>query len=63
MRAIKNIKPGTELTYHYGRNYVDAFIKPAGGCKCHACETKRSTKRSGPVKSRKTKNSSKKRKR
>ena len=27
IRAIKNIKPGDEITYHYGRNYVDAFIK------------------------------------
>jgi uncharacterized protein len=63
IRAIKNIKPGTELSYNYGRNYVDTYIKPAGGCKCHACEAKRSTKRSGPVKSRKTKSSSKKRKR
>ena len=25
IRAIKNIKPDDEITYHYGRNYVDAF--------------------------------------
>ena len=30
IRAIKSIKPGDEITYHYGRNYVDAFIKPVG---------------------------------
>ena len=30
IRAIKN---GPGVTYHYGRNYVDAFIK-AVGCKC-----------------------------
>ena len=37
IRAIKNIKPDTELSYHYGRDYIDTFIKPIG-CKCLACE-------------------------
>jgi SET domain-containing protein len=36
VRAIKNIKPGDEITYHYGRNYFDAFIKEVG-CKCVSC--------------------------
>ena len=40
IRAIKNIKPEDEITYHYGRNYVDAFIK-AVGCKCKFCARKR----------------------
>jgi hypothetical protein len=39
IRAIKNIKPGDEITYHYGRNYFDAFIKEVG-CKCMACRNK-----------------------
>jgi uncharacterized protein len=39
IRAIKNIKPGDEITYHYGRNYFDAFIKDAG-CRCLACGRK-----------------------
>jgi len=39
VRAIKNIKPGDEITYHYGRNYFDAFIKEVG-CKCMACRKK-----------------------
>jgi uncharacterized protein len=39
VRAIKNIKPGDEITYHYGRNYFEAFIKDAG-CKCMACRKK-----------------------
>ncbi len=39
IRAIKNIKPGDEITYHYGRNYFDAFIK-AVGCKCVSCASK-----------------------
>jgi uncharacterized protein len=44
IRAIKNIKPGDEITYHYGRNYFDAFIRPVG-CKCLACAKKRAAKR------------------
>jgi hypothetical protein len=40
IRAIKNIKPGDEITYHYGRNYFDAFIRDVG-CKCKACARKR----------------------
>jgi uncharacterized protein len=39
IRAIRNIKPGDEITYHYGRNYFEAFIKEAG-CKCMACARK-----------------------
>jgi SET domain-containing protein len=39
IRAIKNIKPGDEITYHYGRDYFDSFIK-AVGCKCRACAKK-----------------------
>ena len=44
IRAIKNIKPDDEITYHYGRDYVDAFIKPVG-CKCLACARKKAKKR------------------
>jgi SET domain-containing protein len=40
IRAIKNIKAGNEITYNYGRQYVDAFIKPVG-CKCPTCVRKR----------------------
>jgi SET domain-containing protein len=40
IRAIKNIKLGDEITYHYGRDYFDSFIK-AVGCKCMACRKKR----------------------
>ncbi len=44
IRAIKSIKAGAEITYHYGRNYFAAFIKPAG-CKCLACGRKRARQR------------------
>jgi SET domain-containing protein len=40
IRAIKNIKPGDEITYHYGRNYFEAFIKDVG-CRCTTCAKKK----------------------
>src|SRR6059036_956558 len=52
IRAIKNIKPGDEITYHYGRNYFEAFIKDAG-CKCAACARKAPIRR-GRVRRRRT---------
>jgi SET domain-containing protein len=44
IRAIKNIKIGDEITYHYGRNYFEAFIKPVR-CKCLPCAQKRAKQR------------------
>lgn len=41
IKAIKRIKPGDEITYNYGRNYFETFIKPAG-CRCLACRNARS---------------------
>lgn len=46
IRAIRNIKPGDEITYHYGRDYFDSFIKSAG-CRCMSCATKTMKIRSG----------------
>jgi hypothetical protein len=40
LRAIKTIRPGDEITYNYGRDYFEAFLKPIG-CKCLACIEKR----------------------
>jgi uncharacterized protein len=40
LRAIKTIKPGEEITYDYGREYFDLFLKPAG-CRCAKCERRR----------------------
>lgn len=31
--AIRNIKPGEELTYHYGKQYFEDYLKPRG-CRC-----------------------------
>ncbi len=36
LRAIKAIKPGDEITYDYGEEYFELFIKPVG-CKCAKC--------------------------
>jgi uncharacterized protein len=34
--AIKNIRAGEELTYDYGKEYFDDYIKPQG-CRCTRC--------------------------
>jgi uncharacterized protein len=36
LRAIKRIGPGEEITYDYGREYFDLFLRRAG-CKCPKC--------------------------
>ena len=56
--AIKNIYPGDEITYSYGRGYFDTFIKDKG-CRCMACKTKAAVKRSSAK--RRTKKRGKKR--
>ncbi|MEA2906862.1 MAG: uncharacterized protein QOI12_4249 [Alphaproteobacteria bacterium] len=38
--ARKAIQPGDEITYDYGRNYFNAFIKDKG-CRCAACHQKK----------------------
>jgi len=43
--AIKTIHPGDEITYNYGRNYFNAFIKERG-CRCAACHQKKLVLRS-----------------
>lgn len=34
--ALRNIKAGEEITYSYGKEYFDEYIKPKG-CKCAKC--------------------------
>src|SRR5215467_12625406 len=43
--AIKTIHPGDEITYNYGRDYFNAFIKEKG-CRCAACHQKKLVLRS-----------------
>lgn len=37
--ATKNIPQGAEITYDYGKEYFDEFLKPHG-CKCEKCAEK-----------------------
>jgi SET domain-containing protein len=41
IQSIKNIKEGEEITYDYGKEYFNEFIKPIG-CKCVKCINKKS---------------------
>ena len=36
IRAIKNIEPGQEITYDYGEEYFELFLRRAG-CRCAKC--------------------------
>lgn len=42
--ARRKIKPGEEITYDYGKDYFDIFLKPIG-CKCPKCREKRAAAR------------------
>jgi SET domain-containing protein len=44
IRAIRNIAPGDEITYDYGRDYFRAFIERIP-CKCDACESRNTRQR------------------
>jgi uncharacterized protein len=37
--ALRAIAPGEEITFDYGKEYFDLFIKPRG-CRCAACTAK-----------------------
>ena len=41
--ARKKIAPGEEITYDYGKDYFDIFLKPIG-CQCDKCREKRAKK-------------------
>jgi uncharacterized protein len=42
--AQRAIAPGEEITYDYGKDYIDSFFKKTG-CRCAACVRKRSLRR------------------
>ena len=42
--AMKNIKPGEEISYDYGKEYVDEHIKPFG-CRCPKCMPEKTGKK------------------
>jgi uncharacterized protein len=39
--ALRQIEPGEEVTYNYGREYLKSFLDNGGGCRCAACRRKR----------------------
>jgi uncharacterized protein len=39
--AKRNIKPGEELTYDYGRDYFKSEYIQKGGCRCEKCTAKK----------------------
>jgi SET domain-containing protein len=43
--SIRTIQPGDEITYNYGRDYFNAFIKDKG-CRCLSCRQERMVIRS-----------------
>lgn len=38
LKAVRRILPGDEITFDYGREYVELFFKD--GCKCAICRAK-----------------------
>jgi uncharacterized protein len=40
--AMRNIRPGEEITYHYGEEYFEGVIKPHGCC-CQNCRPQQKT--------------------
>jgi len=42
--ASRLIEPGEEITYNYGREYLEYFLSN-GGCRCAACRRKRALRR------------------
>jgi hypothetical protein len=42
--AEREIEPGEEITYDYGKQYLEYFLD-TGGCKCAACRRKRALRR------------------
>ncbi len=46
--ALRDIAPDREITVDYGEEYFDYFLKQTG-CRCAACESKQSVRRSKPV--------------
>ena len=51
--AIRTIYPDDEITYNYGRDYFNAFIKDKG-CRCAACHHKKMVVRSARKRARKS---------
>ena len=44
IRATKRIEPGQEITYHYGKDYLENVLTRRG-CKCPTCTRRRARQR------------------
>ena len=44
IKAIKNIEAGAEISYDYGKEHFNKYIKPHG-CRCDKCRAKRRIER------------------
>lgn len=44
IKSVRNIRPGDEINYHYGKDYYDAYIGKAK-CRCVACTLRRARER------------------
>jgi hypothetical protein len=42
--ALRRIEEGEEITYDYGKEYMEYFLEE-GGCRCDHCRRKRAAKR------------------
>src|ERR1700688_2067349 len=42
--ALRRIEPGEEITYDYGKEYLEYFLEEAA-CRCDACRRKRAARR------------------
>ncbi len=60
IHALRRIKPGEELSYDYGKNYFNEFLK--GICGCPKCQPVKSAKRTVAKKMAANKRAKKKRK-
>jgi SET domain-containing protein len=52
IKSKKNIEVGEELTYDYGKEYFNEYIKPKG-CLCPKCVEKRALEKAGGVATKK----------
>jgi uncharacterized protein len=52
--ALRSISPGEEITYNYGKEYYDYFIRN-GGCRCAGCRMRAAVRRTKRTTARKPK--------
>jgi SET domain-containing protein len=50
--ALRSISPGEEITYNYGKEYYDYFIRN-GGCRCAGCRMRAAVRRAKKGRGRK----------